>query len=202
MDVDRFEEYCFLRDYQGEWKRDVTHYTMNYAPGKQQEAKEWLAQQQQAGFLTEYDGECSAEVETTQFVLDLFTRLCYHFVLILLGISVFTIMNTMNTAILNRRHELGMLRAVGMSAKQIRLTLLSEACRYVVQAAVGSSLVAGGICMYLVYSSFYTSRWIWFLLPGALIALGVGLVFAVLSTLVPLRSLEKSDAAQVIREIN
>lgn len=202
VDVDRFEEYCFLRDYQGEWKRDVTHYTMNYAPGKQQEAKEWLAQQQQAGFLTEYDGECSAEVETTQFVLDLFTRLCYHFVLILLGISVFTIMNTMNTAILNRRHELGMLRAVGMSAKQIRLTLLSEACRYVVKAAVGSSLVAGGICLYLVYSSFYTSRWIWFLLPGALIALGVGLVFAVLSTLVPLRSLEKSDAAQVIREIN
>ena len=39
-------------------------------------------------------------------------------------------------------------------------------------------------------------------MPGALIALGVGLVFAVLSTLVPLRSLEKSDAAQVIREIN
>ena len=51
-------------------------------------------------------------------------------------------------------------------------------------------------------TSYYTSKWIWFVLPGVLIAMGVGLVFAVLSTLVPLRNLEKQDAAQVIREIN
>ena len=202
VDVNHLEEYRFMRDYQGKWKQDVNDYTMNYAPGKQQEAKKWFAQKQQEGLILDYNGECSAELEVSLLVLELFTRLCYHFVLIVLAISVFTIMNTMNTAVLNRRHELGMLRAVGMSAKQMRLTLLSEACRYVIKAGIGGSLVAGAICFYLVNTSYYTSKWIWFVLPGVLIAMGVGLVFAVLSTLVPLRNLEKQDAAQVIREIN
>ena len=119
-----------------------------------------------------------------------------------LVVAVFTIANTMFTAILERRWEMGLQRAVGMSGRQLRGMVLLEA------AAIGAIGGAGGAILGtasgFVMTKAMQAQFAWeiaFLTPWALIvlSLGLGVVVAVAAGAVPSRSAVRTRIIEALR---
>jgi putative ABC transport system permease protein len=89
-------------------------------------------------------------------------------------ISLFGIVNTLGLSIHERRHEIGLLRAVGMSRRQVRRMVLSES---VIVALLGA-LLGTGIGLFFgwaVQSSLAGKGITQFVVPGAQLAQYVGI---------------------------
>ncbi len=103
--------------------------------------------------------------------------------------TLLALLNTLAMSVLARTREIGMLRAVGSTRGQIRRLVLTES---LLLAALGTSMgIAAGI--WLGYVLFEAMNAIGFVMPydfplaGILMAIAVGLVFAVIAALIPAR---------------
>jgi putative ABC transport system permease protein len=87
------------------------------------------------------------EVRTGYFAMAVFV---YGFLMIIAFVALINIINTVNASVSNRMNNYGVMRAVGMSGKQLKKTITAEAAAY---AITGS--VAGGVLGLLLHRFFF-----------------------------------------------
>ena len=91
-------------------------------------------------------------------------------------VAIFTIANTMFTAILERRWEMGLQRAIGMSGKQLGGTVLLEAAAIGLVGGVGGAVLGTGSGFVMTKAMEAQFAWnVPFQAPWLLIVLSVGL---------------------------
>jgi putative ABC transport system permease protein len=115
--------------------------------------------------------------------------------------SLIAMVNTLAIGVLERRREIGMLRAVGATRRQVRTMILAEA---LILAAIGTAFgVLAGI--YLGYSganAFGAAGFpITYVFPaaGVLLAIASGLIFGALAALIPARQAARMEIVQALR---
>jgi putative ABC transport system permease protein len=115
--------------------------------------------------------------------------------------SLIATLNTLAIGVLERTREIGMVRAVGASQKQVRSMVLTEA---LLLAAVGIAfgLVSGVYLTYALISAFSSAGFpIDFLFPwnGLIYGAIIGLVFGALSAVIPARQAARLEIVQALR---
>ena len=127
--------------------------------------------------------------------------------LLALFLGAFLIFNTFRTVVVERRHDLGMLRAVGATRKQITLMIVIES---LIQGLIGTALgLVIGFLMAQGAVSVVKNIWDTYLNRGNLelhfnagaivIALVLGLVTALLAGYFPARSAGKTSPLEALR---
>jgi putative ABC transport system permease protein len=124
-----------------------------------------------------------------------------YFIMALLALpSLIAMLNTLAIGVIERTREIGMLRAVGTTRKQVYNMVLVEA---ILLAAVGTAfgLLAGlylgfifVISMAVIFPLGYT-----FPLTGILAAIAIGLLFGVIAALIPARQAASMDIVKALR---
>ena len=114
--------------------------------------------------------------------------------------SLIAMLNTLTIGVLERTREIGMIRAVGATRKQVRTMIVVEA---LLLAAIGTAFgILGGL--YLGYV-FVTGIKIIFPLgyyfpaSGILAAIAFGLLFGVLAAIIPARQAARMDVVAALR---
>lgn len=125
---------------------------------------------------------------------------------VLLGIlafpSLIAILNTLAIGVIERTREIGMLRAIGATRRQVWRTIVAEA---LLLAALGTAFgILAGLYLSYVFVEGLTSTGIFkmaytFPLAGVLAAAAVGLIFGVLAALVPARQAANLQVIQALR---
>jgi putative ABC transport system permease protein len=126
-----------------------------------------------------------------------------NFIYALLGMSVFIasvgIVITLWLAVWERRRELGLLRAVGMTRRQVRSSVLWES---MVTGIVGvlMGLVIGVVLGWIIVSAFADDGLSVFSLPASTIVVVsiMALVLAALAAFLPARKASKADILEAI----
>ncbi len=115
--------------------------------------------------------------------------------------SLIAMVNTLAIGVLERRREIGMLRAVGATRRQVRTTILAEA---LILAALGTAFgVLAGI--YLGYSATGAFGILGFPISyvfpaaGVLLALASGLIFGAIAALIPARQAAGMQIVEALR---
>ncbi|MBB6733944.1 ABC transporter permease [Cohnella zeiphila] len=125
----------------------------------------------------------------------------YGFLIVIGGIGSLNIINTVQTNLLLRRREFGLLQAVGMTVRQLRRMASLEGIWY---GALGSfwGLVSGYVLSYLLFIELsglqgMPFRFPW---PGVLIACGIALLVGLLSVQGPMSRISKANLIDSLRE--
>ncbi len=129
----------------------------------------------------------------------------FMFYFVLLGVlalpSLIALLNTLAIGVIERTREIGMLRAIGATRKQVRRTVIVEA---LLLAAIGTALglLAGLYLGYVMVLGFSVAGFpIEYIFPyaGLLAATAVGLLFGVLAALLPARQAARMDIIRALR---
>jgi putative ABC transport system permease protein len=115
--------------------------------------------------------------------------------------SLIAMINTLAIGVIERTREIGMLRAVGTTRKQIRTVILAEA---LILAAIGTSFgVAAGLYLgYLGVQSLEVAGFpMEYIFPasGVVAAILAGLIFGALAAIIPARQAAKMDIVTALR---
>jgi putative ABC transport system permease protein len=138
---------------------------------------------------TRHEGEDDITVVTQDAVLSAFDKIFRALTLTVAGIAAISlsvagilIMNVMLIAVSQRNAEIGLLKAVGATSRQVMTLFLSEAAGLsLVGAALGALLSAGGVWVLgRVFPSFPMAIPPWALAAAVAMSLGTGMVFGVL----------------------
>ena len=108
-------------------------------------------------------------------------------------VSLFGIVNTLVLSVFERRRELGMLRAVGMTRRQVRRTVRHES---VITALIGAALGVGvGLALAGLVTSAFADQGLAFSVPvGSLVAFAVVAALAgVVAAVLPARRASRLD---------
>ncbi len=195
--------------YQRQWHDDrVTVYSVYLAPGADAEQVRQSIVTQVAGL----DGMTLPPMvirnhELRQEILDIFDRsfvLTYVLEAIAVLVAVLGIVNTLVTAVLERRREFAALRAIGASTRQVeRLVLWEAAYLGLIGAALG---VAGGLLLALLLIQVINKQsfgWtIQMTVPGGVIlqAVGLALTAALVAGYWPARWAARQPVVEGLRE--
>jgi len=115
--------------------------------------------------------------------------------------SLIATLNTLAIGVIERTREIGMLRAVGATQKQVRDMVLAEA---ILLAAIGAAFgLLGGLYLgYLIVSALkfggFTVAYE-FPLYGVLSTVAIGLIFGVIAAFIPARQAAKLEIVQALR---
>lgn len=125
----------------------------------------------------------------------------YAMVVFLAIPSLIATINTLAIGVIERTREIGMLRAVGATRKQVRTTILAEA---LILAAIGTAfgLLSGLYLGYMVahaiealgFPIVYT-----FPASGVIVAIAVGLLFGSLAAIIPARQAAGMNVIEALR---
>jgi putative ABC transport system permease protein len=116
--------------------------------------------------------------------------------------SLIAILNTLAIGVIERTREIGMLRAIGATRRQIGKTIISEA---LLLATLGTAfgILAGLYLSYVFVAGLnaagYMKMAYAFPLAGVLAAIAVGLLFGVLAALMPARQASKMEIIKALR---
>jgi putative ABC transport system permease protein len=125
----------------------------------------------------------------------------YLLVLILAIPSLIAMVNTLAIGVIERTREIGMLRAVGATRRQVRTIVLAEA---LILAALGmgfgilAGLYMGYMGVGLMQAVGYPMDYI-FPTTGVMIALVAGVLFGVLAAIIPARQASRLEIVQALR---
>ena len=100
--------------------------------------------------LETYEEEVSTNKKTTA----LLSQLCYVFMVVLGGVGIMNLVNTMINSIYVRRRELGVMQAIGLSEKQMVRMLQMEGIFY----TAGTLVLSLGIGNLLGYLTFLNAK--------------------------------------------
>lgn len=120
--------------------------------------------------------------------------LFYGLVGVLAAPSLLALLNTLAMSVLERTREIGMLRAVGSTRRQVRRMVLAESL-LLSAAGTGFGLLAGlalGYALTAATASIYPISY-YFPYSGMLTTIAVGLLSGVLASLVPARRAARLD---------
>ncbi|MGV8885513.1 MAG: ABC transporter permease [Microbacteriaceae bacterium] len=121
--------------------------------------------------------------------------LVYAIALVTIFTSLVGILNTMQTAVFERRSEIGILKAMGLSRRGIGLQFLFESA--IVGASAGLIGFVGGVLIGAVTSLL--SGWIYYLPLIAVIAPLLGVLVGLLAGTWPAWRASRTDASELIR---
>ena len=149
---------------------------------------------------TRHEGEADVTVITQDAVLATFDRILTALTLAVAGIAAISlgvagvlIMNVMLVSVAQRRSEIGLLKALGAPASQVRRLFLAEAGLIAVLGAAGGLILgmAASFVLGRLYPALPIVPPLWAVAAAVATALGSGLLFAWL----PARRAAKLDAA-------
>lgn len=138
--------------------------------------------------------------EETKATFYSFAIFIYGFLLLIAAITVFNIINSINMSVTSRMNQYGVMRAVGMSGKQLHHLVFAESSTYAVCGCLMGCIL--GLPLYrIIYRSMITSRWgLEWELP--IIPLVVIIVIAVgttiLSVISPVKKINEMDIVNVV----
>jgi putative ABC transport system permease protein len=115
--------------------------------------------------------------------------------------SLIAMINTLAIGVIERTREIGMLRAVGATQRQVRTIILAEA---IILAAIGTAFgVLSGLYLgYMAVQALGAAGFpIDYLFPnwGLLLAIAAGLIFGVLAAIIPARQATRLQIVQALR---
>ena len=125
----------------------------------------------------------------------------YALVLFLAVPSLIAMVNTLAIGVIERRREIGMVRAVGASRRQVGTIIVAEA---LILAALGTGFgVLSGLYLgYMGVEAFRAAGFpMEYVFPasGALLAVAAGVLFGVLAALIPARQAARLEIVQALR---
>ncbi len=129
----------------------------------------------------------------------------FSFYFVLLGLlalpSLIALLNTLAIGVIERTREIGMLRAIGATRKQVRRIVVAEA---LLLATLGTAfgLLAGLYLGYVFVLGLSVGGFpVEYVFPyyGILAAIAVGLIFAVLAAMLPARQAARMDIIRALR---
>lgn len=149
--------------------------------------------------FTLYDALAWQEVQSTLFGQLTST---YYFMAVLMALpSLLALLNTLAIGVLARTREIGMLRAVGATRRQVKRMVIAESF---LLASVGTAagIVAGVPLGYVIVKSIgavglefdFVFPWV-----GIVVAAFVGLLFAALAAFIPSRQAAKLEVIRALR---
>jgi putative ABC transport system permease protein len=115
--------------------------------------------------------------------------------------SLIAMVNTLAIGVIERTREVGMLRAVGATRRQIRSMIVAEA---LILAAIGTALglLAGSYLGYMTAQALGALGFpIQYAFPagGWLVAIAIGLLFGALAAIIPARQAARMDVVAALR---
>jgi putative ABC transport system permease protein len=114
--------------------------------------------------------------------------------------SLIAMLNTLTINVIERTREIGMLRAVGSTRKQIRSLVVAEA---LLLAALGTAFgILGGLYLGYVFVSAIDVMFpmgYYFPLSGILAAIAIGLLFGALAAIIPARQAAGMNVVEALR---
>lgn len=139
----------------------------------------------------------NSEIRTSYYAMAVFV---YGFLMVIAIVALINILNTVNASVSSRMSNYGVMRAVGMSGKQLKKVVRAEAAAY---AITGS--IAGGVFGLLLHRLFFgmliTSNWgqLW---EPPLAVLIITIAAAFLTTFIavisPARKIERMSIVNVV----
>ncbi len=142
----------------------------------------------------------NSEVRTGYFAMAVFV---YGFLVVIALVALINIINTVNASVSSRMCNYGMMRAVGLSGKQLKKMVTAEAAAYAIPGSV-----AGGALGLLLHRFFFgmliTSNWgeLW---QPPLVILAVISSVAILATFIavisPTRKIEKMSIVNAVNAL-
>lgn len=115
--------------------------------------------------------------------------------------SLIAMLNTLAISVIERTREIGMLRAIGATQKQVGQMVTAEA---LLLAAAGTAfgLLAGLYMSYVLVIGIHAAGFpvnYSFPLGGALVAIAIGLLFGVFAAIIPARQAAKLEIVEALR---
>jgi ABC-type antimicrobial peptide transport system permease subunit len=179
--------------------RPRNQYTFVNVPGEPTEAGKAELQQATAGFP-------DAKVQTREEWIDKedaefnqFLTLLYVLLALSVIVSLFGMVNTLVLAVFERTRELGMLRAVGMTRRQVRRMVRHES---VITALIGAAIgVPLGIFLAALVTRALAEFDVRFSIPvGQLVVLAVvAVVVGILAAIAPARRAARLDPLEALK---
>ncbi|MDU7250753.1 MAG: FtsX-like permease family protein [Clostridium sp.] len=129
-----------------------------------------------------------------------FALFIYGFLVIIASITVFNIINSMNNSISNRINRYGVMKAIGMTGKQLHHMVIVEAATYATCGCL-AGLIIGLPVHRLIFQMMITSKWglNWQIPFGMLaIIIGITILSTVLSVIRPVKILNKMNVTDII----
>jgi len=125
----------------------------------------------------------------------------YVLMVVLAVPSLIALVNTLGINVLERTREIGMLRAVGATRRQVRRLIVAEGL-LLSAAGTGFGLLAGVWLSYLLVGAINVGGFslpFFFPWAGILLTVGVGLLFGVAGALIPARQAARLDVIAALR---
>jgi putative ABC transport system permease protein len=114
--------------------------------------------------------------------------------------SLIAMLNTLTIGVIERTREIGMIRAVGGTQKQIRALVMAEA---LLLAAIGTAFgILGGLYLGYVFVTGIKVMFpmgYYFPLSGILAAIAIGLLFGAFAALIPARQAARMNVVEALR---
>lgn len=124
----------------------------------------------------------------------------YGFLMVIAFVALLNIVNTVNGSVSSRINQYGMMRAVGMSARQLKRMVWAEAASYAVVGSLAGCIL-GMLCHKMVFTMMVTENWGVEWQPPFLV-LGVTIAASALTTFIavisPSKKIEKLSIVNVV----
>ena len=123
-------------------------------------------------------------------------RILFIFLASIWLVGILSMINSVNTSVLNRSRELMMLRSVGMTRRQLRKSVILETIMFSSTAAIAGTIL--GVVCYLLFVTFIMQN-AYLMSVGSIVivvilSLTVNIVIALLSALPAIRSLGRVES--------
>jgi putative ABC transport system permease protein len=129
-----------------------------------------------------------------------FALFIYGFLVIIASITVFNIINSMNNSVSNRKNRYGVMRAIGMTGKQLQHMVIVEAATYAICGCMAGLIISLPIHR-MIFQMLITSKWglNWQVPFGMLaIIIGITILSTVLSVIRPVKTLNKMSITDIV----
>ncbi len=137
------------------------------------------------------------EVRTSYFAMAVFV---YGFLIVIALVALINIVNTVNASVSSRSNHYGVMRAVGMSGKQLQKVILAEAAAYAVTGSIAGA-ISGLFLHRFFFEMLITSNWGQKWEPPVLV-LAVVVTTAILTTFLavisPSQKIKKTSIVNVV----
>lgn len=109
-------------------------------------------------------------------------------------VGILSMVNSINTSVLNRSRELMMLRSVGMSRKQLRKTVLLESVMFSALASSLGILIAIGAFFVVMNMVGFEVTFLVSMAVGLILSIALNIIIAILAAIPGTRNLEKAES--------
>ncbi|MDE7099161.1 MAG: FtsX-like permease family protein, partial [Ruminococcus sp.] len=121
-------------------------------------------------------------------------KILVSFIVSIWAVGILSMVNSINTSVLNRSRELIMLRSIGMSKKQLRKTVVLESVMFsAVSSCLGTLLAMGMFFLFMGALDFHPTMLI-SMAVGLLASIGINILIAMLASVPALKSLERAES--------